>query len=199
MKTSREALLLIALRMFLKKGYELTSMRDLVDASGLSKGAFHHYFPRKADLLSACIEHFFTRFLPETEPQEYQHFDALVLACARHYGALMDELARLDIPLAAYQRFIWSTIPEYGASFAERQSMLELQLVQLAEQDLANQCLTSHASAQALATQAMALIEGLGVLQAVNPKTEPSGAAQQLIVACQQWLADLTRHNVKPE
>lgn len=193
MKTSREALLLIAFRLFLKKGHEHTSMRDLVDSSGLSKGAFHHYFPRKSDLLNACIEHFFSRFLPDTEPHHYLSFDALVIACAQQYGALLDELAQLDISFAAYQRFVWSILPEHSASFAERQRLLEQQLVKMAEQDLASKLLTSHASPQALATQAMALIEGLGVLHAVNPKAEPSVAAQQLIVDCQNWLTDLHR------
>lgn len=47
MKTNRDALLLIAFRLFLKNGYEQTRMQDLVAASGLSKGAFHHYFRAK--------------------------------------------------------------------------------------------------------------------------------------------------------
>lgn len=33
--------------LFVDKGYESTSMNDLVRASGLSKGAFYHYFDNK--------------------------------------------------------------------------------------------------------------------------------------------------------
>lgn len=191
MKTSREALLLIAFRLFLQKGYEHTSMKDLVNASGLSKGAFHHYFPRKADLLNACIEHFFSRFLPDIDPASHQHFDELVLDCARQYGQLINELERLSIALAAYQRFVWSILPEHSAQFTDRQQQMEDRLTQLAEQDLAAQRLASSATARPLAIQAMALIEGLGVLSAANPKRD-STTGYDLEFICKSWLSDLS-------
>lgn len=191
MKTNRDALLLIAFRLFLQKGYEQTSMRDLVDASGLSKGAFHHYFPRKADLLTACIEHFFTRFLPDVDPAAHQHFDELVLDCANQYEQLITELTRLDIPLAAYQRFVWSILPDYSALFTERQQVIEGRLTRLAEQDMATQRLTSTASPRTLAIQAMALIEGLGVLKATSTKSEAEKADHDLQGVCTRWLGDL--------
>lgn len=187
MKTSREALLLTAFRLFLQKGYEHTSMKGLVDASGLSRGAFHHYFPRKADLLHACIEHFFSRFLPDIDPAIHQHFDELVLDCARQYQELVDELTRLNIPLAAYQRFVWSILPDYSALFIERQRLMEDRLSLLAEQDLAARRLSATGGARILAIQAMALIEGLGVLLAANPNGTSSESID-LQALCRDWL-----------
>ncbi len=197
MKTSRDALLLIAFRLFLQKGYEHTSMKDLVEASGLSKGAFHHYFPRKADLLNACIEHFFSRFLPDIEPASHRHFDELVLDCASQYGQLISELMRLEISLAAYQRFVWSILPDYSALFTERQQLIEDRLTQLADQDLANQRLTSTTNARTLAVQAMALIEGLGVLLATNPPGETSETDHNIHLTCKNWLDDLSRRSTR--
>ncbi|HET8903789.1 MAG TPA: TetR/AcrR family transcriptional regulator [Saccharospirillum sp.] len=192
MKTNRDALLLIAFRLFLKNGYEQTSMQDLVATSGLSKGAFHHYFPRKADLLNACIEHYFGRFLPDMNPSSHQHFEDLVLDGARQYAQLVDELTRLDIPLAAYQRFVWSLLPEHSEAFIERQRKIENRLTQLAEQDLAQRRLKSTNTARTLAVQAMALTEGLGVLWAANPpkkKATPQALFEQ---TCKAWLNDLS-------
>lgn len=192
MKTNRDALLLIAFRLFLKNGYEQTSMQDLVAASGLSKGAFHHYFPRKADLLNACIEHYFGRFLPDINPSSHQHFDELVLDGAGQYGQLVDELMQLDIPLSAYQRFVWSLLPEHSEAFIERQRMIEDRLTQLARQDLAQQRLRSSSNARTLATQAMALTEGLGVLWAANPPENAPDPEQLFKQTCKAWLNDLS-------
>ncbi len=192
MKTNRDALLLIAFRLFLKNGYEQTRMQDLVAASGLSKGAFHHYFPRKADLLTACIEHFFGRFLPDMDPSAHQHFEDLVLDGARQYAQLIDELTSLEIPLPAYQRFVWSLLPEHSEAFIERQRTIEDRLTQLAEEDLAQRRLVSTNTARTLAIQAMALTEGLGVLWAANPPKKKKATPRALFEqSCKAWLNDL--------
>ena len=38
-------------RLFYEKGYEQTSIQDILDATGLSKGGFYHYFDAKSALL----------------------------------------------------------------------------------------------------------------------------------------------------
>ncbi|WP_167856046.1 TetR/AcrR family transcriptional regulator [Natronospirillum operosum] len=191
MKTSRYELLLIAFRLFLKKGYEQTSMRNLVAASGLSKGAFHHYFQRKGDLLDACIEHFFSRFLPHVEDASHSHFAELVEDSAQQYLALLRELHRLDIPPPAYQRFVWSLLPDHAAEFEQRQELIANRLVQLAEQDLADGILQTPNSAQSLALQAMAIIEGLGILASASPNTAFSTLEAQFRQGISDYLANL--------
>lgn len=52
----REELLRIAEKVFLQKGYEQTSVDDLLRAAGISKGAFYHYFTSKEEVLAASIE-----------------------------------------------------------------------------------------------------------------------------------------------
>ncbi|WP_072346949.1 TetR/AcrR family transcriptional regulator [Devosia enhydra] len=55
-KTSAERqqeLVEIALRLFLEKGYEATTISEVIAATGLSKGAFYHHFAAKEDLLEA--------------------------------------------------------------------------------------------------------------------------------------------------
>jgi len=44
MTTTKEHILFTALKLILKKGYGNVTMNELVEASGLSKGAFYHYF-----------------------------------------------------------------------------------------------------------------------------------------------------------
>lgn len=54
-KTERSAvprrLLATATRMFAERGFERTSVQDIVDAAGVTKGALYHYFGSKDDLL----------------------------------------------------------------------------------------------------------------------------------------------------
>lgn len=45
-----------ALRLFLEKGYEYTSIQDIIDnLGGLSKGAIYHHFKSKEDILTAVV------------------------------------------------------------------------------------------------------------------------------------------------
>lgn len=52
----RKELLTIAESIFLQKGYEQSSIDDILKASGISKGAFYHYFKSKEEVLAASIE-----------------------------------------------------------------------------------------------------------------------------------------------
>lgn len=45
-----------AQQLFYTKGYERTSVNDIIKAVGLSKGAFYHYFDSKQAVLSAVVD-----------------------------------------------------------------------------------------------------------------------------------------------
>ena len=52
----RAGILDAAERLFLEKGYEGTSVQDILDALGMSKGGFYHYFDSKEAVLRAVSE-----------------------------------------------------------------------------------------------------------------------------------------------
>lgn len=52
----REELLDAAHALFMARGYDATSVSDVIGAVGLSKGAFYHHFPSKEALLLALVE-----------------------------------------------------------------------------------------------------------------------------------------------
>lgn len=54
----RAELIDTAQRLFLAKGYERTTINDVIAATGLSKGAFYHHFRAKEDLLEAIAGRF---------------------------------------------------------------------------------------------------------------------------------------------
>jgi len=50
-------ILSVAFRLFMEKGYEHTSIQDIIDhLGGLSKGAIYHHFKSKEDILNAVID-----------------------------------------------------------------------------------------------------------------------------------------------
>lgn len=56
-KNSKNQILDAALEVFVNKGYSETRMDDIVEKSGLSKGAIYHHYNSKRDLFLSLIEH----------------------------------------------------------------------------------------------------------------------------------------------
>src|SRR5262249_20642288 len=54
----RGELLDCAQELFLARGYDNTTVNDVIDRAGVSKGAFYHYFISKESLLEALAERF---------------------------------------------------------------------------------------------------------------------------------------------
>lgn len=55
MKTSKENMILVALRLFAQKGYEATSIFDIAQELQITKGAIYKHFKNKQDILDAII------------------------------------------------------------------------------------------------------------------------------------------------
>src|SRR5437867_2104791 len=53
---TRNALLKAGRELFAERGYANTSREDIIERSGLTRGAFHYHFPRKEDLFLAVHE-----------------------------------------------------------------------------------------------------------------------------------------------
>jgi TetR/AcrR family transcriptional repressor of nem operon len=57
-ESTRERLLEVAQGLVLERGYAGTSLDDILQATGLTKGAFFHHFRSKADLGRAVVERY---------------------------------------------------------------------------------------------------------------------------------------------
>ena len=56
---SRQQILDSALKLFSQRGYGATSVRDIAEAAGLSKGNVYHHFPDKEAIFRALLERYF--------------------------------------------------------------------------------------------------------------------------------------------
>lgn len=82
----RRDILDLALALFLEKGYEATTVADIVARAGLSKGAFYHHFAAKDDLLEALAERFarqslrgFDRLLSDPSLNAFEKLEAYLV------------------------------------------------------------------------------------------------------------------------
>lgn len=57
-KSSKEKIIEAALRIFIKEGYEDTTVRMILEESGTVAGSFYHYFDSKEELFEAVMESF---------------------------------------------------------------------------------------------------------------------------------------------
>jgi TetR/AcrR family transcriptional repressor of nem operon len=62
-KDNRTHILATAFKLFFQKGYKSVTMSDLVKESGLSKGAFYHYFNSKEELYKHSMDMFIDHYL----------------------------------------------------------------------------------------------------------------------------------------
>ncbi len=69
---TKDRILQSSFLIFLNKGYENSSMNDLVRASGMSKGAFYYYFPNKKALYIAVIDRFILSYYKDIRWEEYE-------------------------------------------------------------------------------------------------------------------------------
>ena len=70
-KTSRDTrgrIIAAAWQLFYEQGYEETTIDEIVEESGTSKGSFYHYFRSKDDLLGTLSD-LFDRKYEELEPE----------------------------------------------------------------------------------------------------------------------------------
>lgn len=51
-----ESILTVSAKLFLEKGFDKTSMQDIAETAGISKGAIYHHFKSKEDIINAVTE-----------------------------------------------------------------------------------------------------------------------------------------------
>ncbi len=101
-RNTRGRIINAAWQLFYEQGYEDTTIEEIIDKSGTSKGSFYHYFEGKDALLrtlSYLFDEKYTRLMEEMDPQ-MNSFDKLMYINREVYllienSVSLDLLARL--------------------------------------------------------------------------------------------------------
>jgi TetR/AcrR family transcriptional regulator, transcriptional repressor for nem operon len=97
---TRDRIILAGIRLFAAKGYQSTSIVDLLQEANAHSGSFYHFFPTKQDLLLAVLK----AYRDGIEP--------MLLAPA--WRGIDDPIAKVFALLAAYRRALDSSSCTYG-------------------------------------------------------------------------------------
>ncbi|XVG95694.1 TetR/AcrR family transcriptional regulator [Eubacteriales bacterium KG127] len=95
-KTSntRGKIISAAWRLFYENGYEDTTVDDIVDESGTSKGSFYHYFSAKDELLSSLSYIFDEKYeeISETMPADLNATEVLLFLNQKLFFMIENEI-----------------------------------------------------------------------------------------------------------
>lgn len=75
---TKEKILLVSYQTFINKGFHNTSMQQLVEASGFSKGAFYHHFKNKNDLYKEVTNQYFLQFYTAVDWNAYRQSELTI-------------------------------------------------------------------------------------------------------------------------
>ncbi|MDR2086178.1 MAG: TetR/AcrR family transcriptional regulator [Dysgonamonadaceae bacterium] len=75
MKDTKEHITRTAFLLFLQKSYKAVTLKDIISATGLSNGAFYHYFESKEQLFKELVNTYLLRFARQI--YEYYPKDSL--------------------------------------------------------------------------------------------------------------------------
>ena len=65
MNDSREHILNTSFKLFLQKSFKEVTMKEIVEETGMSKGAFYHYFSSKEQVFEEVIRHYFADLMQD--------------------------------------------------------------------------------------------------------------------------------------
>ena len=82
---SKDKISLAALKIFLQKGYDATSMSDVVAECKITKGGIYHHFKNKEELFVEAIDYLFDRF-EELERSMYSESTDLKQILKAYFG-----------------------------------------------------------------------------------------------------------------
>jgi AcrR family transcriptional regulator len=170
---TRDALLGAAARVFLARGFQGASLREIASEAGVTTGAVYSNFEGKADLFLAVLEE-------KLDPRLAAMYEAARTAPQRQLGAAVGE------EFAAYvkQRRRWLTLliefwaqaardPKLRPKFAERHGKLRSAIADVLTERADRLGRPLALPAEQLATVLIALTNGMAVEQLADPHGVP--------------------------
>jgi AcrR family transcriptional regulator len=187
MDNSKENIITKGLIMFLERGYDGFSMRDLSDVVGVKQPSVYYHFKNKRALFGACAKRFFDKWyvwldeisIYQSDLHQFIHQTCASFGRAQElvtqlYGAhTITGPYRLLLDIAKYS----SETLQDMQQFNDRYFVILAQLVASAKQ--AGQ-IRSDISAQSIYVTLASLLEGSSILSITDQKLEPKQEAENM-------------------
>ena len=132
MSDAKEHIIKIACKLFLQKSFKEVTMKELVKSTGLSKGAFYHYFESKEQLFLAVLEFFFTtimvhnydKYSRESFSKFYHDYANEIKSYSKEYLKMFtedEEVGEFSMNYFSLAFDALKLFPEFRARFVEEQ------------------------------------------------------------------------------
>lgn len=159
---TKEAILDAAFRLFLERGFDGTSLAQILDAVPYSKGALYHHFANKEALLDAVIERFFTALIETPQRPRPTTATALTRRLVDDYVGSLEEIAQRSTVLAYYS-FLTAIAPRATQAIRDARAAVVAELV-------AALALEHHppSDPETVASDVIAIVEGHGLVAAMQ-------------------------------
>lgn len=140
-------------------------MNDLVTASGVSKGAFYHYFNKKEDLLFATLESFFLQYFRDLA-DDVSDLEIALENVWLPYAKMFQDLKNYTDNMTNYYRYLFSGLryfPDLQKQVSSINQTTHSYLQQALELAKTNNQIRPGVDSAATADQLIRLIEGTGL------------------------------------
>ena len=97
MKDAKTRIAEAAFPIFLNRGYTATSLSQLLEATGLSKGGFYHHFKSKEEVYHYVLKKYFLAYFESVDWDEMSklNWDALEPAMREFYAQFVNEVSQI--------------------------------------------------------------------------------------------------------
>ena len=102
-KSIKNRIVSAAWQLFYEKGYNGTTVDDIIELSGTSKGSFYYYFNTKDELLntlSLILDDYYEELEAKMDPEMNSFYKLLYLNCEMH--TMMEEKISIDLLASLY-------------------------------------------------------------------------------------------------
>lgn len=180
----RDQLLEAAARLFMRVGYDRTSLRDIASEAGFTTGAIYSNFQGKPDLLLTLFERHNQRLAAEIAEAAVAQQDAegqLALGAERWMRFLREEPAWYALLIEFWVLAVRD--PALRLQYAERFRAIRTAIGELIEQRGRELGLELTLSGQELGSTAIALADGLALQRLTEPDAIPDDLLARVLVS----------------
>jgi AcrR family transcriptional regulator len=178
---TREEILDVAFELFVRKGYDRTSVREIARSTGLSQGALLHHFSSKEELFVEVLRRRDERDAGGYRPTKGEDISVDGLLSVVAHNAQEPGLVRLYVTMSAES--VDADSPGW-AFFVERYQHLRDKLADDIRRQQARDELSAELDPNAIASLLLATADGLQIQWLLNPDGVDMGALLQ-----QLWTA----------
>ncbi len=170
-KNGRERIINSSFELFLKQGYEATSLQNIMDATSMSKGAIYHHFTSKRMIYLATLDEYYFKIIKFAFPKDdHLTFEERIKIRCRFFARLFHTIEKIgdggtDFPIRSF--FLYQLKSECDKNIRKqikksmtlyRKSVLELVKTAVKKKELLSTC-----SVDIIALQIMSMVEGIAI------------------------------------